>query len=820
MESVKVDIFKNLPNVDQDRIRNLVAERGLRESANLLGQNLENAEYPVLAGRLQVAHIYNTTPSTVREYIKRMGSLLDDGVARFIFEHETELQELVNSLEHKFYRHNFFSIGSQQDNHLGTDGYKGPLVERPGMMMLRVAVKHYKDLGLDRVKKMYTELVDELYSCATPTLKNTGTARNNGISCFMIAPRDSIDSIYDVVGAVARMLKSNAGVGVVLSHLRGRHSSIARVGQSAGVTSWLSAINNTITNVEQLGTRKGAATCYLGDFHCDMLDFISMFDKVQPDGKPAMIARGCVWISRLFMERLDSDGMWSFFCPDQAKGLSDCNSDEFRRLYLKYEAQGIYKFQKKASEVWRHIVQSIQRTGSLHIMNADACNYKSNYRNEGNIAGANLCTETVQVFNGMKSIASCNLSSINLRRHVKSRVVDGVKEKYVDYDLLGKTAQSVVDNLNRLIDVTNYPLPQIKEDNLLYRPIGVGTSGLAEVFKKLLVAYDSSEARYLNKVIYACIYFNSWVRSVMLAEEYGACSKFKSSPMAQGKLQFDLWKDEYEKYYTVGIKRTHRGPEMDQPVHPSQWGQVPVTLKCGLVIKDWNDLSHALKTIGAYNMVITMAQPTASTSQTIRNTEMYEPSQSNMYSRRTKDAVYGIIDKYLYKQLLKLGLWNQSTYDYLKATTGSVRGLDDFILSHSELYSGAVEGAIDKLRKILPVFKTAFEMSNRVYIDMSADRARYMDHSQSFNMFMNDPDEVKLSAALRYALSHDLKTAIYYLRTTGSNDAVNLTVDPKIQMWVEQNASKLGISKINKPSLQTEEVCVIREDGTRTCCDG
>lgn len=818
MESLKVDIFEGLSNIDKNEVTELVRVNGLKGAANILGQNFNNGEFPALAGRLQVAHIHNTTPSTVREYIKEMGVLLNDGVARFILENETEIQQMVDDLENRFYHHNFFSIGSQQDNHLGTKGYRGPLVERPGMMMLRIAVKLYKDLGMKGVRKMYNELTNNLYSCATPTLKNTGTARNNGISCFMIAPRDSIRSIYDCVGAIADMLKSNAGVGATLSHIRGFHSSIAGVGQSAGVTSWVSAINNTVVNVEQLGTRKGAATCYLADFHCDLLDFINCFDKVQPDGKPAMTARGCVWMSDLFFERLREDGMWSFFCPADAKGLSDSNGDQYRRLYLKYEAQGIYRFQKRTSEVYRHIVQSIQRTGSLHMMNGDSCNSKSNYRNEGNIPGANLCLETVQVFDGMGSIASCNLSSINLRAHVKSRIVDGVKQKYVNYDLLGQTAQSVVDNLNRLIDVTNYPLPQIKEDNLLYRPIGVGSSGLAEVFKKLLLPYDSPEARRLNRVIYACIYFNSWVRSVMLAEEYGACAKFRYSPYAEGKLQFDLWEEEYKKKYASGKVKTPRTPDMDKPIDPSEWGQKPITLKCGLVIKNWTDLKEALKTIGAYNMVITMAQPTASTSQTIRNTEMYEPSQSNMYVRRTKDAVYGVIDKYLYKQLSKLGLWNDMTYDYLKATTGSVIGLDRFIEDHIESYPKIFPGSLDGLRAILPVFKTAFEMSNRVYIEMSADRARYMDHSQSFNLFMNDADETKLSAALRYGMSHDLKTIIYYLRTTGSNDAMNLTVDPKIQMWVEQNAKKLGISRINKP--KSDEVCIIREDGSRTCCDG
>lgn len=826
-------VFRKIHSVDQSKVLELVAHHGLEEAAHILGYDVSNPENIKIAGRLVVTQINRTTPQTLREYVEAMGQKLHDKVARFIYANLYALQEAVDQLSHLNYRHTYFSIVSMMKSHLNKSGHNGKVIERPEYMFMRVAVMIRKHYGVSSVISMFEDMMHGRYTPATPTLSNIGTERNSGISCFMMAPDDDLISIKDVDKHVALNTKANAAQGISLTRLR--HSSVRGIGMSRGVLAWTRTYNSTIEEVDQL-TRPGAATLYLNPFHIDTLDFINEFEKVRPNGKPALTARGCIWLTDIFKQRLEEDGMWTFFCPHETPGLDRTWGKEHTELYLKYEKDSSIRVKKtvKISELWTRMMQSIFRTGSLHIMDGDACNRKSNHRASGVcIPGANLCLETVQRYDinentspetSRVDIASCNLSSLSLRSCVHSGVFC--------FDQLAANSRAVVQNLDSLIDINNYPSEGAKANNMKYRSIGIGVSGLAEVFKKMRVPYDSEAAFTLNKKIFACIYFNSLCQSVDLAIKRGAYSTFRDSPAAQGKLQFDLWAEEFAELGPTfekgagGQSVPVRTKEMDSPMNPTEWGQQPFVLSNGHVIEpNWKSLKNAIKLYGLRNSLITMCMPTASTSQILRNSEMFEPAQTNLYTRRVGSGTFVVADKYLHKELAAVGAWNDATYNFLKATRGSVKGLDKFILAHPELYSSnSVEKLAAKVSEILPIFKTAFEISNRVYIRMSAERGRYLDHSQSFNLYMDSPSEVKISAAVRHGIKHGLKTLVYYLRSVGSNETLNVTIDPAIESWVSEN---LGLKITRPPSpvreiapaAQEEGVCYIREDGTKSCCE-
>ena len=590
----------------------------------------------------------------------------------------------------------------------------GQPAERPQQMLMRVAIGIHKE-DLASAYKTYDLMSQGYFTHATPTLFNSGTRRPQLSSCFLVSmDDDSIQGIYKTLSDVAQISKNAGGIGLHIHNVRGTGAYIKGTnGTSNGIIPMLKVFNETARYVDQGGgRRKGSFAIYLEPWHCDVEDFLNLRKN---HGKEEMRARDlflALWTPDLFMERVKEDGDWTLFSPDEAPGLDDACGDEFVKLYTKYESEGKGRKTMKAQELWYKIIEAQIETGTPYILYKDAANLKSNQRNLGTIKSSNLCTEIIE-YSDSKETAVCNLASIALPKFI----IPGKKPKY-DFNALRDIAYTATINLNRVIDVNYYPTKETKTSNMKHRPIGIGVQGLADTFALLKIAFESDEAKQLDRDIFETIYYGAMCASVDLAEKEGAYQSFKGSPLSKGLFQFDLWNES-----------------------PStRW--------------DWEELRERVKTSGARNSLLLAPMPTASTSQILGNTECFEPFTSNIYIRKTLSGEFPVVNKHLVKDLVKIGLWSENLRDKIIINNGSVQDIPEIPTELKEIY------------------KTAWEMSQKIIIDHAATRAPFICQSQSMNLFVQDANFAKLSSAHFYGWSKGLKTGSYYIRTKAATTAI------------------------------------------------
>jgi ribonucleoside-diphosphate reductase alpha chain len=553
------------------------------------------------------------------------------------------------------------------------------------------------------------------FTHATPTLFNSGTRRPQLSSCFLVSmDDDSIQGIYKTLSDVAQISKNAGGIGLHIHNIRGTGAYIKGTnGTSNGIIPMLKVFNETARYVDQGGgRRKGSFAIYLEPWHCDVEDFLNLRKN---HGKEEMRARDlflALWTPDLFMERVKADGEWTLFSPDEAPGLDDVYGDEFVKLYTKYESEGRGRKTIKAQELWYKIIEAQIETGTPYMLYKDAANIKSNQKNLGTIKSSNLCTEIME-YSDSKETAVCNLASIALPKFI----IPGKKPKY-DLNALKDIAYTATINLNRVIDVNYYPTKETKTSNMKHRPIGIGVQGLADTFAILKIPFESDEAKNLDRDIFEAIYYGAMCASVDLAEKEGAYQTFKGSPLSKGLFQFDLWN------------------ESPSP----RW--------------DWEELRERVKTHGARNSLLLAPMPTASTSQILGNNECFEPFTSNIYIRKTLSGEFPVVNKHLVKDLVKIGLWSESLRDKIIINNGSVQDIPEI---PEDLKS---------------IYKTAWEMSQKIIIDHAATRAPFICQSQSMNLFVQDANFAKLSSAHFYGWDKGLKTGSYYIRTKAATTAI------------------------------------------------
>lgn len=552
---------------------------------------------------------------------------------------------------------------------------------------------------------------------ATPTLFNAGSPKPQMSSCFLLTMKDdSIDGIYDTLKQTAKISQSAGGIGLAIHNIRATGSYIGGTnGTSNGIVPMLRVFNDTARYVDQGGgKRKGAFAIYLEPWHADVFEFL---DLRKNHGKEEMRARDlffALWICDLFMERVEANGDWSLFCPNEAPGLSDCYGDAFKELYIKYESEGKARKTVKAQDLWFAIIQSQIETGTPYMLYKDAANGKSNQQNLGTIKSSNLCTEIME-YTSPEEVAVCNLASLALPRFVS----DG---KF-DHDKLYEVTYQVAKNLNKIIDYNYYPVEEARVSNMRHRPIGIGVQGLADVFIMLRLPFESDFAKMLNKNIFETIYFAAMSASKDLAKVEGTYETYKDSPVSKGVFQFDMW----------GVTPTDR------------W--------------DWAQLKEEVMQYGVRNSLLVAPMPTASTSQIFGNNECFEPYTSNIYTRRVLSGEFIIVNKHLLKDLINLGLWSNSMKNKIIAANGSIQNIDEIPSDIKEIY------------------KTVWEIKQRNIIDMAADRGAYICQSQSLNLFVDNPNTSKLTSMHFYAWKKGLKTGMYYLRTQAASQAVQFTVE-------------------------------------------
>lgn len=706
-------IYAGVPTTALD---NLAAET----AASL---TITHPDYAILASRIAVSNLHKNTTKSFSATMKKLYNYVDpttgkklpmiaDDVMQII-EANAELLDSTIIYDRDF-GFDYFGFKTLEKSYLLK--IDGKIAERPQHMYMRVAVGIHKN-DIEAAIETYHLMSERWMTHATPTLFNAGTPKPQMSSCFLLTMKeDSIDGIYDTLKQTAKISQSAGGIGLAIHNIRATGSYIGGTnGTSNGIIPMLQVFNDTARYVDQGGgKRKGAFAIYLEPWHADVFEFL---DLRKNHGKEEMRARDlfyALWICDLFMKRVEANENWSLFCPNEAPGLSECWGAEFETLYTKYEAEGRARKTVKAQDLWFAIMQSQIETGTPYMLYKDAANSKSNQQNLGTIKSSNLCTEILE-YTSPTEVAVCNLASLALPRFV----IDGEFDQQKLYDVTYQATK----NLNKIIDNNYYPVQEAKTSNSRHRPIGLGVQGLADVFILLRLPFESELAKMLNKNIFETIYFAAMTASKDLAKEFGAYETYEGSPVSKGIFQFDMW----------GVTPTN------------QW--------------DWTALKEEVKKYGVRNSLLVAPMPTASTSQIFGNNECFEPYTSNIYTRRVLSGEFIIVNKHLLKDLVNLGLWNNSMKNKIIAANGSIQNIEEIPAEIKELY------------------KTVWEIKQRNIIDMAADRGAYICQSQSLNLFVDSPNTSKLTSMHFYAWKKGLKTGMYYLRTQAATQAVQFTVE-------------------------------------------
>ncbi|BAU55921.1 ribonucleoside-diphosphate reductase subunit alpha [Mucilaginibacter gotjawali] len=719
----------------------------------------KHPDYALLASRIAVSNLHKNTIKSFSETMRLLhgyidpktgkdASLLADDVWAIIEENAELLDSTI--IYDRDFGFDYFGFKTLEKSYLLK--VDGKIAERPQHLFMRVSIGIHKE-DVESAIKTYHLMSERWFTHATPTLFNAGTPKPQMSSCFLLTMKDdSIDGIYDTLKQTAKISQSAGGIGLSIHNVRATGSYISGTnGTSNGIIPMLRVFNDTARYVDQGGgKRKGAFAIYLEPWHADVFEFL---DLRKNHGKEENRARDlfyALWVCDLFMERVEANEDWSLFCPHEAPGLADCWGKEFVDLYTKYEKEGRARKVVKAQELWFAILDSQVETGTPYLLYKDAANGKSNQQNLGTIKSSNLCTEIIE-YTSDKEVAVCNLASLALPRYVREGIFDHVKLYEVTY-------QATI-NLNKIIDNNYYPVAEAEYSNLRHRPIGLGVQGLADAFILLRLPFESDEARKLNKEIFETIYFAAMTASKDLAIKEGAYETFKGSPLSKGQFQFDLW----------GVK-----PDS------GRW--------------DWENLRLDVMNHGVRNSLLVAPMPTASTSQILGNNECFEPYTSNIYTRRVLSGEFIIVNKYLLRDLVNLGLWDNNMKDKIITANGSVQDIAEIPQELKDLY------------------KSVWEIKMRNIIDMAADRGAYICQSQSLNLFINSPNASKLTSMHFYAWKKGLKTGMYYLRTQAASQAVKFTVenqggknmDPVIPEVVDQIVDEIPAG----PSCSMEEGCV------------
>lgn len=695
-------------------------------------------DYSTLAGRIAVSNLHKATRGCFSENIKEMYHCKNDKtgeksplVSKELYEAVMANAERLDNavLDMRDFNYDYFGFKTLERSYLLK--MNGKVVERPGQMLMRVSLGiHPQDI--EAAIETYELMSEKYFTHASPTLFNSGTNKAQLSSCFLLTMKDdSIEGIYDTLRQTALISQSAGGIGLSIHNIRAKGSFIKGTnGTSNGIVPMLKVFNDTARYVDQGGgKRKGAFAIYLEPWHADIFDFLEMKKNTGKDEQRARDLFYAMWISDLFMKRVEEDGMWSLFCPHECPGMADCHGEEFEKLYTSYEEKGLAKKVVRAQDLWFAILESQVETGSPYMLYKDSINKKSNQKNLGTIKSSNLCTEIVQ-YTSPDEVAVCNLASVALNKFVD------VENKLYDHKKLYDVVYRMTLNLNQIIDINYYPVPEAERSNMRHRPIGLGVQGLADTFFLMRYSFESEQALELNNQIFETIYYAALSASKDLAKMNGAYETYEGSPISQGQFQFDLW--------------GHR---------PSgkHW--------------NWDELRKEVAEHGVRNSLLVAPMPTASTSQILGNNECFEPITSNIYVRRVLSGEFAVVNKFLVNDLIERGLWTQEMRTAITANNGSIQNIKEVPQELKDLY------------------KTVWEIKQKAVLNLSSGRAPYIDQAQSLNIHMQSPNFGKLSSMHFHAWKSGLKTGMYYLRTRAAVNAVQFTVEKKEQPQ-EQSAEE------------------------------
>ena len=752
-ELVAMKVIEGLyDGVNTSELDNLAAEVAASKT-------IEHPDYALLASRISVSNLHKNTKKSFAETIDDLYNYIDPVtgesaslISEDVYQVVSENREYFDShiIYDRDFKYDYFGFKTLERAYLLK--VNGQIAERPQHMLMRVSIGIHKS-DIESAVKTYNSMSEGWFTHATPTLFNSGTPKPQMSSCFLLQMKDdSISGIYDTLKQCAQISQSAGGIGLSIHDIRAKGSYIKGTnGTSNGIVPMLRVFNDTARYVDQGGgKRKGSFAIYLEPWHSDIVDFL---DLKKNHGKEEQRARDlfyAMWIPDLFMKRVEDNGEWTLMCPNECPGLSDAYGDDFEKLYTKYEAEGRGRKTIKAQDIWFKILESQIETGTPYMLYKDAANLKSNQKNLGTIKSSNLCTEIME-YTAPDEVAVCNLGSIALPKFVNPA------KKEFDHQRLFEITYQLTVNLNKIIDENYYPVEEARNSNMRHRPIGIGVQGLADAFILMRFPFDSAEARQLNKEIFETIYYAAVTASKDLAIKEGPYQTWEGSPISQGEFQFDMW----------GTTPTNR------------W--------------EWDILREEVKEHGVRNSLLLAPMPTASTAQILGNNECFEPYTSNVYTRRVLSGEFIVVNKHLLKDLVKLGLWDENMKNKLMASNGSVQNIPEIPEDIKELY------------------KTAWEISQRVIIDQAADRGAYICQSQSLNLFMENANFAKLTSMHFYSWKAGLKTGMYYLRTKAAADAIKFTLN--------KEASQIPVAKTQEERM-AEIACSLDDPDSCEMCSG
>ena len=778
-------------------------------SANLCASlSIENIEYAKLAGRIVVNNNHKNTIKSFSEksillYNRKINGvnhpLLADEYYEFVLKNKQSIEEFINYK--KDYDFDFFGYRTLEKGYLLKLDEK--VIERPQDLYMRVAIfihmpkdshcPKQNSASLELIYETYNLLSDKFFIHATPTLFNAGTNRPSLASCFLLGTKDSLNGIMKTATDCATISKYAGGIGFHMSNWRSSGSMIRSTnGKSSGVIPFLRIFNDIARAFNQGGKRSGSFAAYIEPHHPDIMSFLNLRKNHGDENLRTRDLFLAMWISDLFMERVKSDEMWSMFDADECPGLNDCYGDEYKTLYNKYEKEGKSSKTIRAREIWSAIFNSQKESGLPYMLYKDNVNKYNNQNNIGIIKSSNLCCE-ITIYSDEKEYGTCVLGSICLSKFVvdvydenELKLSENDRRKLnhefplnpkFDYKKLVEISQIMCRNLNNVIDKNLYPCEEAEYSSMNGRPIGIGVQGLADVFYKFKIPFESPLAKKINKKIFEAIHFGALSMSTRISKElykekklksdsgetvlktfgsYPAYLKNNGSPLANGKFTWELY----------GLKKENLSNMFD-----------------------WDTLREHIKIYGVQNSLLTALMPTASTSHINGNIECFEPITSNMYKRKVLSGEFIVINKYLINDLVNMNLWNSEIINYLKITGGSVQNIN---------------GLSPEFKRI---YKTVWEVSQKTIIELAVDRQPFIDQSQSMNLFFKDFSFEKFNKAQFYAWNNKLKTGSYYIRTKPAINAQKFTVDPDIEKRInnitnEVNAIELNESKVIEDNLE------------------
>ena len=723
-------------------------ELSIRTAAALTA---EEPEYGQLAARLLGAYIdKEVSGQEIQSFSQSIArgaelGILNDRLRDFVAANARKLNDAIDPLATR--RFEYFGLRTVYDRYLLRHPQLRKVIETPQYFFMRIACA----LGgneIGETLELYRLLSSLEYIASSPTLFNAGTAHEQLSSCFLLdSPTDSLESIYEKYGDVAKLSKFAGGIGLAYSRVRSRGSLIRGTnGHSNGLVPWLKTLDASVAAVNQGGKRKGAACVYLEPWHADIEEFLELRDNTGDEARRTHNLNLANWIPDEFMRRVESDGDWSLFDPKIVPHFVDTWGEAFERAYREAEAAGLAVKKVKARELYARMLRTLAQTGNGWMTFKDRSNATSNQtaKAENVIHLSNLCTEILEVTNAGET-AVCNLGSVNLARHV----VDGT----FDFDKLAATVRTAVRQLDRVIDLNFYPIETARNANRKWRPVGLGVMGLQDVFFKLRLPFDSAEALALSTRIAEEIYFHALSMSNELARQHGAHPGFGESRAADGELQFDYW------------------PQA-KPHDEARWANLRASVK-----------EHGLR-----NSLLIAIAPTATIASIAGCYECIEPQVSNLFKRETLSGDFLVVNRYLVEELKTLGLWTPEIRDAIKLAEGSIQG---------------IAAIPERLRQI---YRTVWELPQKALIDLAAARGAYIDQSQSLNLFMENPNIGQLSSMYMYAWKSGIKTT-YYLRSRPATKIAKTTVSSTPAAKAAPQAEQEQATAAVFCSLENPEYC-------------